>query len=98
MREAGWRRIAWVRRRRALSRSWRTYRAHRPGMVGLVVLVAFAGLALAAPLVSDAAGLKATHAVGNPQWAHPGSDFPLGTDHLGRSVAAQFVWGSRISL
>ena len=30
-------------------------------------------------------------------WAPPGQ-FPLGTDHLGRSVAAQFVWGSRVSL
>ena len=28
----------------------------------------------------------------------PSCDFPLGTDNLGRSVAAQFVWGSRISL
>ncbi len=34
----------------------------------------------------------------NPAWAHPSAEFPLGTDHLGRSVLTQFIWGSRISL
>ncbi|MCZ7535149.1 MAG: ABC transporter permease [Acidimicrobiia bacterium] len=94
----GRRRAARVRRRRSLARSWSLFRAHTPGMAGLVVLAAFVLLALAAPLISDAGGLKVTHAIGNPQWAHPSSEFPLGTDNLGRSVAAQFVWGSRISL
>ncbi len=55
-------------------------------------------MALLAPLISDPAGLSAVASVDNPTWAHPSRDFPLGTDNLGRSVAAQFVWGSRISL
>ena len=55
-------------------------------------------MALLAPLLSDPAGLSAVASVDNPTWAHPSRDFPLGTDNLGRSVAAQFVWGSRISL
>jgi peptide/nickel transport system permease protein len=34
----------------------------------------------------------------NPLWAHPSGKYPFGTDNFGRSVATQFVWGSRISL
>ena len=55
-------------------------------------------MALLAPLISDPDGLSAVASIDNPTWAHPSRDFPLGTDNLGRSVAAQFVWGSRISL
>jgi peptide/nickel transport system permease protein len=37
-------------------------------------------------------------AQGNPQWAPPSEFGPLGTDYIRRSVWAQFVWGSRVSL
>jgi peptide/nickel transport system permease protein len=67
-------------------------------MIGLVVLLAFVALALAAPLLSDPAGLDASNTTDNPVFASPSEFGPLGTDHLGRSVAAQFVWGARISL
>jgi peptide/nickel transport system permease protein len=92
------RRIAWERRRRALGGAWRQYRASGPGMAGLAVLVAFVLLALAAPLLADHAGLAAVNSTANPVWASPAHFGPLGTDHLGRSVWTQFVWGSRISL
>jgi peptide/nickel transport system permease protein len=92
------RRVAWRRRRRALAGIWRQYRASRTGMVGLGVLIGFVLLALAAPLVSDSAGLRAVNTTANPVWASPADFAPLGTDHLGRSVWTQFVWGSRISL
>jgi peptide/nickel transport system permease protein len=92
------RRIAWRRRRRAMRSAWRQYRASTPGMIGLGVLVAFTLLALAAPLLADRAGLAAVNATSNPVWASPADFGPLGTDHLGRSVWTQFVWGSRISL
>jgi peptide/nickel transport system permease protein len=92
------RRIAWLRRRRSLAGAWRQYRTSRPGMIGLGVLVAFVVLALAAPLLADRAGLAAVNSTANPVWASPAHFGPLGTDHLGRSVWTQFVWGSRISL
>lgn len=92
------RRVTWLRRRRALGRTWAQYRSSTPGMIGLVVLLAFVAMALAAPLLSDPAGLVASNTVDNPAWASPSEFGPLGTDHLGRSVAAQFVWGARISL
>jgi peptide/nickel transport system permease protein len=92
------RRIAWQRRRRALAGAWRDYRHDRAGMIGLGILLAFAALALAAPLIADEAGLRAVNAVGNEQWATPSEFGPLGTDNLGRSVWTQLVWGARISL
>jgi peptide/nickel transport system permease protein len=92
------RRITWLRRRRALAGAWGQYRHSRPGMVGLVVLILFVLMALAAPLLADEAGLSAVNATGNPAWASPSEFGPLGTDKLGRSVWTQLVWGSRISL
>jgi peptide/nickel transport system permease protein len=67
-------------------------------MTGLVVLVLITALALAAPLISDRNGLSAVRSVDNPTWDAPSGRFILGTDHLGRSVATQFIWGSRVSL
>jgi peptide/nickel transport system permease protein len=92
------RRIAWQRRRRAAADAWREYRRNRPGMAGLGVLGLIVLMAVAAPLLADADGLHAVNTTQNPAWAHPGGDFPLGTDHLGRSVLTQVIWGARISL
>jgi peptide/nickel transport system permease protein len=92
------RRIAWLRRRRALASASQRYRRHRPGMIGLAILLVFVAMALAAPLLSDRAGLQAVNATGNPVWASPAHFGPFGTDGLGRSIWTQFVWGSRISL
>ncbi len=92
------RRIAWQRRRRALARSWADYRRHVPGMIGLVVLGAVVAMALAAPLLASEDDLRAVNSIDNPTWAPPSEFPPLGTDSLGRSVWAQFVWGARISL
>jgi peptide/nickel transport system permease protein len=92
------RRIAWQRRRRALSSAWRDYRHDRAGMIGLGVLLLFIAMALAAPLLADEAGLRAVNATDNPAFASPSEFGPLGTDDLGRSVWTQLVWGSRISL
>jgi peptide/nickel transport system permease protein len=92
------RRIAWLRRRRALAGVWREYRRHLPGMIGLAILVAAAAMALAAPLLADSAGLKAVNTTENPAFASPSEFGELGTDHLGRSVLTQFIWGARISL
>jgi peptide/nickel transport system permease protein len=92
------RRIAWQRRRRAVSDAWREYRRHLPGMVGLAILALIVAMAIAAPLLADADGLHGVNATQNPAWARPSGDWPLGTDHLGRSVLTQVIWGSRVSL
>lgn len=92
------RQFARDRRRAARRDLWRRVRRDRVAMSGLVVLVGFAAMALLAPLLVDRAALSAVASIDNPTWSPPSSDFWLGTDHLGRSVAAQFVWGARVSL
>ncbi len=90
--------LTWQRRRRALAQAWSDYRHSTPGMIGLVVLLLIIAMALAAPLLADHSELRAINAIDNPRWASPSEFSPLGTDNLGRSVWAQFVWGARISL
>ncbi|HJR92860.1 MAG TPA: ABC transporter permease [Acidimicrobiia bacterium] len=92
--------VAMQRRRATAARVWRQFRRSRLGTIGLIVLAVFAVMALAAPLLADVDQLNPVFARqdGNPQWATPGEFPPFGTDHLRRSVWAQFVWGSRVSL
>ncbi len=92
------RRIAWARRRRALGEAWAEYRRNTPGMIGLAILTLIVLMALAAPLIASESELRAINTIDNPTWATPSEFAPLGTDNLGRSVWAQFVWGARISL
>jgi peptide/nickel transport system permease protein len=92
------RRIAWLRRRRALAGAWGQYRRSRPGMLGLAVLALFAAMALGAPLLADESGLRAVNVTDNEPWSSPGDFAPLGTDKLGRSIWTQIAWGSRTSL
>jgi peptide/nickel transport system permease protein len=90
--------ITWSRRRRSVAQAWREYRRHTPGMIGLGILALAVLMAVAAPLLADSAGLHAVNTTSNPAWANPSKFGPLGTDHLGRSVMTQFIWGARISL
>ena len=92
------RRIAWQRRWRAFGAASREFRRHTPGMIGLAILVLAVLMALLAPVLADPAGLHAVNTTSNPAWANPSKFGPLGTDHLGRSVMTQFIWGARISL
>jgi peptide/nickel transport system permease protein len=65
-------------------------------MVGLVLLVGIAALALMAPFLYPEDPLSM---VARPLlWPGQDSTYPLGTDSLGRDVAAGLVWGARISL
>ena len=89
--------IVWARRKRALLGFWRVYRQSRMGMVGLVLLLIFIAIALAAPLLVDQADLKPFSAPG-PAFAAPSLDWPLGTDDFGRSILDLVIVGARISL
>jgi peptide/nickel transport system permease protein len=89
--------ITWARRRAAVARFTSQFRVSRSGMIGLVVLVVFVTVALAAPLLFPKTLLDVTQATGQP-FEPPSLEFPLGTDDSGRSVLALVVWGARISL
>ncbi|MFP5487565.1 MAG: hypothetical protein ACLGHQ_04585, partial [Acidimicrobiia bacterium] len=56
---------AWARRRAALRSLAREFWASRPGRVGVLILLVFVLLALAAPLVADRTGLDTAFARAN---------------------------------
>jgi peptide/nickel transport system permease protein len=67
------------------------------GFFGVLVLVAFIGMALLAPLFIHPSDLSVIDAHG-PLLAPPQKGYPLGTDQAGRSVLDLLIWGSRTSL
>ncbi|HSJ21130.1 MAG TPA: ABC transporter permease [Nocardioidaceae bacterium] len=91
------RQVIWRRRRDSARRTWREFRSHRSGVMGLGILAVFTTLALAAPLLADERGLLVTQATGKVLDA-PSSTFWLGTDDSGRSVLTLLIWGARVSL
>ena len=85
------------RRRESWRRGWADFRSHRSGLAGLVVLAGFVVLAVGAPLIADAQGLRLSGATGGVL-EPPSGQFWLGTDDKGRSVLTLLIWGTRVSL
>ena len=77
------------------ARAWRRLRRRKGAMVGLVIVLAFVVLALAAPLVApyDPIATSWSAVRKPPSWAHW-----LGTDEVGRDVLSRIIWGARTSL
>jgi peptide/nickel transport system permease protein len=74
---------------------WRAFLASRVGPVGLAILILVGLCAIFAPVIAP----DGPFALGGPRLAPIGTEgYPLGTDHLGRSVLAQLVFGARVSL
>jgi peptide/nickel transport system permease protein len=75
---------------------WRALLRNPSGLTGLVLLAAFVVLALAAPHLFPGDPLDM---VGAPfEWPGTDSLYRLGTDSLGRDVAAGIAHGTRVSL
>src|SRR5439155_8741074 len=74
---------------------WRRTRRRPPALAGALVVLAFAGVALAAPwiAISDPVRTDWSQIRKAPSWAHP-----FGTDDLGRDTYSRVVWGTRISM
>jgi peptide/nickel transport system permease protein len=80
-------------------RTWRLYKSNWQGVFGLLILLFFLLVALFAPFLANHVYLDAAHPVGMP-FAHPAPSYYrfFGTDEVGLSVLAEFVWSARISL
>ena len=89
--------IRWTLRREAWARTWAQFRRHREGVIGLIVLVIFALIAILAPVLADADELRASNATG-PLLAPPSAEYPLGTDDNGRSVLTLLIFGAQTPL
>jgi peptide/nickel transport system permease protein len=74
---------------------WARYRRSRRAVVALGVLLLTFSLALAAPLVTAYDPLAGSADALLPPLT---PEHPLGTDHLGRDVWSQLVYGARVSL
>lgn len=64
-------------------------------MFGAIIILLILVLAVFAPLL-------APHAYDEPNYAaisqHPSSEFPFGTDQLGRDMFSRMIYGARISM
>lgn len=67
---------------------------HKSGVAGVVLIVAIIALSITAPLFTQ----DPTFVDPLNRLAPPSSDHLFGTDHLGRDVFAQVLWGGRQTL
>jgi peptide/nickel transport system permease protein len=83
------------RRNTRLRDAWRLFVASRYGVIGVALLALVTLTAIFAPLIAPSSPFDISAAKFIHPWhrAHP-----LGTDHLGRDVLSQIVYGARISL
>lgn len=74
----------------------RRFARNRAALVGLVLLFGVIGVAFAAPWLYPRNPLRI---VGRPElWPFVDQRFPLGTDSLGRDIAAMIAYGARATL
>ena len=74
---------------------WRRLVRDRLSVLGLIFLLGLTLMAVSAPLIAGADPIAIDPA---NKYQPPGSDFPLGTDNLGRSIWARIAYGARITL
>lgn len=76
----------------------RRFADHRLALASLVVLLALALLAAAAPAAEWLFGVSANSVNLTMRFAPPSFTHPLGTDELGRDLLVRLLYGGRISL
>jgi peptide/nickel transport system permease protein len=64
------------------------------GAIGAVLIGVLVTTAILAPRLAPHGPKDAAFAAHVP----PGTEFPMGTDHLGRDVLSRVIWGARLSL
>ena len=79
--------------------SWERLRANRIGLAAGVLILVFAAIAVAAPLVSALVTHFQPQSINlDTTFRPPGSPNWLGTDDLGRDTLTRIVWGGRVTL
>ena len=73
---------------------WSSYRKNVGAVVGLVIIVFFCAVGLAAPIIAP----NPTKVGVGPRFVPPSWEFPMGTDNLGRDMFQGVISGARISL
>jgi len=74
----------------------RRFARNRAALVGFALVIVVVGVALAAPWLFPRNPLRI---VGRPElWPFVNSRYPLGTDSLGRDIAAMIAYGARTTL
>jgi len=74
---------------------WRSYRRHKPAMIGTTVILIFALTAIFAPYISPWDPVKTNlDAMLQP----PSAEHIMGTDELGRDLLTRILYGGRVSL
>jgi len=74
---------------------WRSYRRHKPAMIGTTIILIFALAAIFAPYISPWDPVKTNlDAMLQP----PSAEHIMGTDELGRDLLTRILYGGRVSL
>ena len=73
---------------------WASYRKNKGAVAGLIIIVFFLAVGLAAPIIAP----NPTKVGVGPRFTPPSWEFPMGTDNLGRDMFQGVVSGARISL
>jgi peptide/nickel transport system permease protein len=75
--------------------AWRSFRRHKPAMVGLSIVLLLALVSILAPVLTpyDAEKTDLDAMLEPPSWKHP-----MGTDELGRDLLTRLLYGGRVSL
>jgi len=77
---------------------WRRFLRHRLAVASLLLLIVFAAMALAAPLVAALLGHDPNAADLLERLQPMSLRHPLGTDELGRDLLSRLLYGGRVSL
>lgn len=73
---------------------WSSYRKNKGAVVGLIIIVFFLSVGLAAPIIAPNPSKVGV----GPRFVSPSWEFPMGTDNLGRDMFQGVISGARISL
>ncbi len=73
---------------------WGSYKKNKGAVVGLIIILFFLAIGLAAPILAP----NPTNVGVGPRFVPPSWEFPMGTDNLGRDMFQGVISGARISL